>query len=137
MNFKKGDRVKRNPEWYKENWVGKNRFNMKDIWEVSWCDDLTTHFVDASCLETMKLMLVKAAKAERVVDPLTIRKITCKSTGLPLKRIREIKKALREAYGRELNKPYRYLFEKGKSIGACFIWRDQPEGESRVPARMR
>ena len=68
---------------------------------------------------------VEAAKPK---DPLTIRKITCKSTGLPVSRVREIKKALRGAYDLEENQPHRGAFERGIKVIQCIIFSEQPEG---------
>lgn len=60
-------------------------------------------------------------------DPLTIRKITCKSTGLPVSRVRDIKKKLRRIY-EEPQESYKELFERGQDLMSCFVWNKQEEG---------
>lgn len=66
-------------------------------------------------------------------DPLTIRKITCKSTGLPVSRVRDIKKALREVYRRAVEEgvrsncnhiPAKEQFEKGVRVWDCLTFED-------------
>ena len=76
-------------------------------------------------------------------DPLTIRKITCKSTGLPVSRVKEIKKKLREVYSRVCKSmenaafgmtasyvglPAKQAFEGGATLYDALGWDRQEEG---------
>lgn len=125
--FKQGDRVKRNPAWYKKHWQGDvDEVDFNCVWTVDYTKGVEVWFKDHSYLEDYKLILVEEKKEPKRKDPKIFKKITTKN-GFTLAEVRRIRKEIRDILADENALVYAGAEDAGYICG-MFYWEDTPQG---------